>query len=173
MSDGAKIIVLPTGYDPEGDEAVVTQPRKPYDACRHEAVSIDEDAHRLVCRRCDAEVDPLQWIGQLAADWRHYEFRIEAARRRAKDAEQAAERAVADAKRQRERERKGLPMPIGRRLTSIGRQLGRAQASIGDAFGQLARVHESGHAGLADSCMRGAIARSSLAKLQRDHGRPG
>lgn len=176
MSDErGQIIVLPTGYDPEGDGAVVSKHRPELGACQHKEVEIDKDRHRLVCRRCDEEVDPLGWIEHLAHDWQWYTTRVRMAQQRAKDAEEASERRVAAAQRAGRLNRQ-MPMPIGRRLARTASSIGRAQSDLGEAFTQLARVHDTGNAGLTDSCLRGAIAhieraRANLAKLHRDHGR--
>lgn len=179
MSDRiADVITLRTGYDPEGDEAVVTRFRHPYDAdaCTHPAVGIDNDNHRLLCRRCDAEVDPLDWIKHLAKDWSNYQWRLEQAKERAKQAEEASDRRVKEA--QRVARTPSMPMALGKRLARISRTVGRAHVELAEASGYLAEVHDAGRlSGMADHHLRGAarqieLARASLAKLERDHGRP-
>lgn len=164
------LILLPTGYDPEGDQAVITRSTDS-GTCLHREVTIDETARRMTCRRCDAEVDVFVYLRQLAGNWQWYRSREAIAAQRAKDAEAAAEQRVKTAQRSTPR----IPMPVGQRLRRISRTIGRAQSELGEAFGALAEIHDTAKPGLADFYLRSAVehierARSSLQKLVRDYG---
>lgn len=168
-----KVIVLATGYDPEGDQAVVT--REQSGPCLHREVNVVEARGVLVCRRCDEEVPAIEWILRLSRDWQWYSTRVEQAKRRAKDAEDAAERRIAESRRQASRQTRGIPMPIGKRLARIASSIGRAQGDLAGAFVSLATVHETGRLGLAPHYLDGAAehiqrARSSIEKLVNDYG---
>lgn len=175
MSKEATIIVLPTGYDPEGDDAPITRKRPMSGPCPHREVAIHTDANRLICRRCDEEIAPLAWITMLSHDWQWYQTRRAMAEKRAKDAEASAERRVREAQRTA-RIQTAIPMPLGRRLSRIAGQIGRAQGELAQAFASLAEVHTNGRAPMADHYLGAAVAeieraRSSLAKLIRDHAK--
>jgi hypothetical protein len=176
MNDGT-VIVLPTGYDPEGDEAVVKRERERLTAgapCRHREVSIIEADGTLLCRRCDITVEPLDWIKTLASDWQWYRTRVAQAKSRAEQAEHNAERRVKEAQ-QSARSVASLPMAIGKRLRRTAASIAGAQKDLAEASVELAAVLERGDPRLTDHYLRSAEAdikraRSSLAKLLKDHG---
>ena len=56
-----------------GDKAVIVD--KPADAyCRHTSVVVSEDKREVRCRKCDAIVDPIDYIFTL---YHHYDTRID------------------------------------------------------------------------------------------------
>jgi hypothetical protein len=56
--------------------------REPRSGCQHKNVTLVEDSHKLICRDCDAEVDPFAFLIRLTADWERWVgIRKEAERR--------------------------------------------------------------------------------------------
>lgn len=51
--------------------------------CAHRKVKLDQDAHRVICRECDQEVDPFAFLLRLASDWERYARHRREAERRA------------------------------------------------------------------------------------------
>jgi len=45
---------------------------KPHEHCMHRKAIIDEAAHRVYCRECDAELDPLERLLRIANDWERF-----------------------------------------------------------------------------------------------------
>jgi hypothetical protein len=65
------VVPLPTGRDE--DESPLRRRRPPGPYCSHRKASIDMPSRKLYCRKCDAELDPYQFLSHIAAhpeNWR-------------------------------------------------------------------------------------------------------
>lgn len=68
MTDGESNLRLLPVAEPDDDPVITKQ--EPADRyCRHQQASIDENAHRLYCRDCKEEIDPLDFLLDLAGRW--------------------------------------------------------------------------------------------------------
>ncbi len=94
----------------EEQQALVTQ--GPTTICRHAQVLIDSHTRTLVCRSCEAKVDPISWLCGRAGEWSNWAVRL---KRMRMDASELASK-VQDAKR----ELKSLEGKIARRKKKLG-----------------------------------------------------
>ena len=77
----ADVVRLHPDRDLEDDDATLHRRRQSRD-CRHRRATIHDDAHKLFCRDCDRELDPIRFLGELMGYWEHHvRHRKEAHRR--------------------------------------------------------------------------------------------
>lgn len=80
----AQIVSIHPDRDLQDDEAPIHQSASVH--CLHEQVCLDRDAHKVLCRRCDREVDAFAYLNRLAGDWDRYVRHRKEAKRRADEA---------------------------------------------------------------------------------------
>lgn len=83
--DLADVVRLHPNRNLGDEDAPVRRDRKT--GCLHWKVRIDQDAHRLYCRSCDVEVDPIQFLAYLASNWDRYAAHRDESKRRADEAD--------------------------------------------------------------------------------------
>ena len=77
----ADVVRLHPDRDLQDDDAALHRRHQSLD-CRHRRATIDDDAHKLFCRDCDREIDPIRFLTDLMGRWEiHVRHRKEAARR--------------------------------------------------------------------------------------------
>lgn len=77
----APVVPIHPDRDLVDDDTPVQADRKSH--CVHRKVRLDQDAHRVFCRECDAEVDPFAFLLRLAGDGDRYTRHRKEAHRRA------------------------------------------------------------------------------------------
>lgn len=80
----AEIVALFPDRDLTDDDAPIH--RDPKDHCQHRKIRLDQDAHKVFCRECDAEVDPFMYLMRFAGDWEFWVRHRKEAERRAREA---------------------------------------------------------------------------------------
>jgi hypothetical protein len=66
-SEGAEVIVLHPDGDAEHRELIVHRDRKPR-RCLHRRFVLDAAAHKVLCRDCEAEIDPWGALDRIARE---------------------------------------------------------------------------------------------------------
>lgn len=128
--------------EPDDDEERLLAKKKPADQfCRHQHGDIDEAAHRLYCRDCGDEVDPLDFLLDLANrwDWVRRERKADGAKARLAARELAeVERRLKNAKARLRKQGALLETADAQRaydqLAALGRALPNLLSEIGDAL---------------------------------------
>lgn len=83
MSDD--VVILHPWLDLSDEESPLQFARTPRQSryCAHRKVKLDRELNRVLCRECDAEIDPFKFLLRLTGDWSYWVDAREAAHKRA------------------------------------------------------------------------------------------